>query len=145
MVSKRLGEYFEYKGVSIYSVENTIDVSRGSISKPINEGTNIGSGVLEKILNQYEDLNALWLMTGKGNMLVSSITASDYFTEPLQQSDYLKIIDLVIENEAAFMKIPQFQKLTDSLFLHTKMEALELELQQKLERIKQSIKNVTQK
>lgn len=69
MVAQRLSQYIENKGISLYAFENKLEVSRGSISKAIKENKSIGSNVLENILATFEDINPVWLMTGKGNML----------------------------------------------------------------------------
>lgn len=69
MVSARLGMYIEAKNISYYAFENSIDASRGAISKAVKEGKSIGSNMLEKILSIYTDLNAVWLLTGEGDML----------------------------------------------------------------------------
>ncbi|WP_245896549.1 helix-turn-helix domain-containing protein [Flavobacterium sediminis] len=69
MVSERLGIYLEKKGISFYAIENALNAGRGSISKAVKEGKNIGSNTLENILNLYPDLNPTWLLTGEGSML----------------------------------------------------------------------------
>jgi len=69
MVAQRLSEYIENKGISLYAFENTLAVSRGSISKAIKENKSIGSNVLENILSKFLDINPVWLMTGKGDMI----------------------------------------------------------------------------
>ena len=51
MVTDRLREYIEHKGISYYAFENSIGASRGSISKAVKENKSIGSSVLENILN----------------------------------------------------------------------------------------------
>ena len=70
MVSLRVGEYIEAKGISYYAFENNLGASRGSISKAVKDGKSIGSNVLEKIIALYPDLNPQWLLTGQGNMLL---------------------------------------------------------------------------
>lgn len=68
MVSERVGQYIEKKGISYYAFENSIGASRGSISKAVKEGKSIGSQVLENILSIYTDLNPVWLLTGIGEI-----------------------------------------------------------------------------
>lgn len=69
MVSERVGQYIETKGISYYAFENSLGASRGSISKAVKDGKSIGSNMLEKILLLYTDLNPAWLLTGEGDML----------------------------------------------------------------------------
>ena len=71
MVSERVGEYIEKKGISYYAFENSLGASRGSISKAVKEGKSIGSNVLENIINRYPDMNPKWLLTGKGDMFTT--------------------------------------------------------------------------
>lgn len=72
MVSERIGEYIEAKGISYYAFENSLGASRGSISKAVKDGKSIGSQMLEKILSVYTDLNPAWLLTGHGDMFTGS-------------------------------------------------------------------------
>lgn len=74
MVSERVGTYIEKKGISYYAFENSLGVSRGSISKAVKEGKSIGSNVLENILCTYKDINPTWLLTGHGDMFVANET-----------------------------------------------------------------------
>lgn len=71
MVAQRIGQYAEKKGISIYALENNLNVSRGSIAKAIKDNKSIGSNVLENILRSYPDINPVWLMTGRGNMFLN--------------------------------------------------------------------------
>ncbi|NMH28443.1 S24 family peptidase [Flavobacterium silvaticum] len=71
MVSERVGQYIEKKGISYYAFENSLGASRGSISKAVKEGKSIGSNVLENIMGIYKDLNPSWLLTGQGEMFIS--------------------------------------------------------------------------
>ena len=77
MITKRLQEYFRFKGLSYYKVEKTLQVSTGSISGAIKHQRNIGSKVLQKILIVYSDLSAEWLLRGKGKMTLKAGSQSD--------------------------------------------------------------------
>lgn len=68
MLSKRIKEYIDFHKISVYEFENKIMVSRGSISKFLKNSSNIGSNLIENILNVYENINPTWLLTGKGPM-----------------------------------------------------------------------------
>lgn len=69
MTADRLKSYIETKGISYYAFENAVGVSRGTISKAVKEGKNLGSQILENILITYPDLSAHWLLTGEGEMI----------------------------------------------------------------------------
>lgn len=73
MVSARVGEYIEHKGISYYAFENSVGASRGAISKAVKDGKSLGSNVLERILETYKDINPIWLLTGKGEMLLEAV------------------------------------------------------------------------
>lgn len=72
MISERVGQYIDKKGISYYAFENSLGASRGSISKAVKEGKSIGSNVLETIMSIYTDINPNWLLTGQGDMFMSN-------------------------------------------------------------------------
>lgn len=72
MILSRIKEFIDSKGISISAFEKSIGVANASFGKPLKVGGNIGSDKLENILSIYTDLNPIWLMTGEGNMLISS-------------------------------------------------------------------------
>ncbi len=69
MVTEKLKQYIDFKGISLYEIENKLSVGRGTISKSIKENKSIGSKILENILTIYDDINPTWLITGIGEML----------------------------------------------------------------------------
>ena len=59
-------QYLENKGISKYKFYKDNGISNGFLDK---EGS-IRSDICEKISYQYEDINLIWLITGKGEMLL---------------------------------------------------------------------------
>jgi len=108
MVSKRLGEYIEAKGYSYYAFENSVNASRGGISKAVKEGKSIGSNMLAKILSAYPDLNAEWLLTGQGEMfnprVSGNITTYKLKTDAAVESQKIPLYDI----EAVAGLVPLF-------------------------------------
>jgi len=99
MVSVRVGEYIEAKGISYYAFENKLGASRGSISKAVKDGKSIGSNVLEKIMLLYPDLNPAWLLTGAGSMLTDgasepAVTTFKLKTDATVESQQIPLYDL---------------------------------------------------
>jgi hypothetical protein len=66
-VTGRLEDFLQLKKVSFYRLENDLRVGRGSISRAVSGGKNMGSNVVEKILNYFPDLSAEWLLRGNGD------------------------------------------------------------------------------
>jgi len=69
VITDRLNDYFQRKGLTYYRVENDLKVSTGSISGAVKHQRSIGSNVIEKILLTYPDLSCEWLLRGEGKML----------------------------------------------------------------------------
>ena len=121
MISKRLGEYLKYKRIRIHILEDKIGASRSTLSRPIKGGKNIGSQFLEKVLIHCEDLNAKWLMTGQGEM-INTYEMVNQASDPgkpygKEEQVFLDNINHIIKNKKAYLDMPQFQILLDSLFL----------------------------
>ena len=73
-VKDRLVSFINYKRIGQRKFELSIGVSNGYInnlkSQPRDE-------ILQKILHTYKDLNDIWLLTGKGNMLNNQVKIED--------------------------------------------------------------------
>lgn len=79
----RLKKYIEYKGISLNAFDLSIEASNGYIGRMIKNKGSLGSDVIEKIYCTYPDLNLIWLMTGKGDMLITENKpeAENYYSE----------------------------------------------------------------
>lgn len=68
----RLKQYIDFKGIKHGTFDREIGASNGYISKIIKSNGSIGSDFLEKISTIYIDLNPYWLITGRGQMIISN-------------------------------------------------------------------------
>jgi len=69
---QRLKEYIDYKNVKISAFEKSVGMSNASLAKPFRKGGSIGVDKLIKILEVYPELNPVWLLTGKEEMLLKT-------------------------------------------------------------------------
>jgi hypothetical protein len=67
----RLQEYLIYNRISAYAFEHTCQLSNGYFGKQLKGKGAVGSDILERIKENYIDLSLVWLVTGKGSMLLS--------------------------------------------------------------------------
>ena len=65
-VKKRLVEYIAYKNISIRKFTETCGLSSSFVSNIVNS---IQPKTLNRISEQFPDLNTTWLLTGDGNMI----------------------------------------------------------------------------
>ncbi len=88
---KRIKAYIDYKGIRISTFEKSAGLSNGSFGGQLKKGRTIGVDKLENILKIYPDLNAHWIVTGQGNMLIGEENRKDSQvtggTSPLPQKD----------------------------------------------------------
>jgi hypothetical protein len=68
---RRIKEYIVYKGISNKRFEESVGFSNGAFASQLKNNRTIGVDKLENILLEYTDVSAEWLLTGKGNMLLS--------------------------------------------------------------------------
>lgn len=73
---KRIKEYIDFKGVSNSAFERENDLSNGYIATQLKRNADLGEGIINKILDNCLDINPLWLLTGKGNMILDDIDVS---------------------------------------------------------------------
>lgn len=68
MIIDRILQIIDYKGISKRQFYIKTNLSNGFLDKV----KDIGVSKVEKILNSFPDINPVWLLTGKGEMLLSS-------------------------------------------------------------------------
>jgi hypothetical protein len=118
--------FVHHKNMSMRTFDTSIGVGNGYTSKQSKSGGSVGSNVLERIIDKYPDLNPLWLVTGKGEMILE-IETSD---EPLP--DYGKSIDAILENKIERIVERQLKKFSEKLGTFPTIEEISLEIQKNL-------------
>ncbi len=68
----RLYQYFEYKSIKPTRFEKDFGLSNGYLGIQLKRDADIGSSILELIINNCRDLDIKWLLTGDGSMLIDS-------------------------------------------------------------------------
>lgn len=101
----RIKQYIEYKGISAGELSVMLEVQRSNISHILNGRNKPGAALIEKLLLVFPDLNARWLLTGKGTMSedAAEITAEistplPLFTEKMRE-EKVKLVDAVQKTE----------------------------------------------
>lgn len=65
----RLDKYMEYKGLNDNKITVLCSLSVGVLGKSRKTGRDLSDKVIEVILNKFQDLNRIWLLTGDGKMI----------------------------------------------------------------------------
>lgn len=101
----RIKQYIEFKGITAGELAVMLDVQRSNISHILNGRNKPGATLIEKLLLVFPDLNARWLLTGKGDMsdegvtnVVNSNTQLPIFTEK-KPEEKGKPVEIVAKRE----------------------------------------------
>lgn len=70
----RFDKYMKVKGLNDNQVTIQCGLSQGLLGQARTGKSDLGNKTIEKILNVYQDLNKVWLLTGEGEMLANHIT-----------------------------------------------------------------------
>ena len=131
--TERIRQLSENEEISISKIEKIIGASRGVLNKSIKNGTDIQSKWISKIVENFPQYNSLWLLTGKGTMLLkndnASITnnhsgvaginiagAAGSDIEVNQGGDAIRNSELIEENKELKEKVIRLEKQIDKLF-----------------------------
>ena len=68
-ISDRIRQFIDYKKLTINKFSDAVGTSNSYFNKLIKNGTTIGSDKIENILQAYPEINPIWLVTGKGEMI----------------------------------------------------------------------------
>lgn len=74
---ERISEYLIYKNITPRRFEQTVKLSNGYFQKQLKNRGSVGSDILIKISETYNDLKILWILTGEGTMLKYPLNSND--------------------------------------------------------------------
>ncbi|MCD0469774.1 S24 family peptidase [Flavobacterium sp. JAS] len=79
---ERFYQYLEYKGVKPTRYEKDNGLSNGYLGTQLKRNGNLGEDILNKIIDNCLDLNPVWLLTGRENMI-----KINNYTENFERND----------------------------------------------------------
>ena len=68
-IMRRFSLYMEIKGLNDNIVTLECGLSQGLLGQARRGKSDLGKKTIDKILNKYQDLNRIWLLTGEGDMI----------------------------------------------------------------------------
>lgn len=75
-MNERLKKVIDYYGITPTNFSLKIGVSEGAIRKILSKNTTLRSDTLEKISQNFTDIDIDWLVTGRGSMLRNELPAA---------------------------------------------------------------------
>lgn len=94
----RLIQFIEHVGLSARQFDISIGAANGYTLRMKKNHASVGSDVLENILRTYPQLNVVWLLTGKGQMLNQKADKNLPEFEKLS-TEQRKAIEIIIEQK----------------------------------------------
>jgi predicted transcriptional regulator len=79
----RIKKYMDYKNISAGELATLLEVQRSNISHVLNGRNMPGAAFIEKLLLNFPDIDARWLLTGKGEMITAIENLTDKNVKPV--------------------------------------------------------------
>jgi hypothetical protein len=77
--------YLQFKNLTPHAFEKRIKLSNGYFSKQLKNNGSIGSDILVRIHEQFQDLNLLWLLLGEGQMINENTPFSQQINSQVEE------------------------------------------------------------
>ncbi len=105
LITQRLKRYLENKNISINKAELYIGISRGTLSKALRNKKSISTDTLEKFLRQFKDINPVWLLTGKGKMILLDKEVSKPSQDIMLEKIIMNFFSFPIEKQSEIKNV----------------------------------------
>lgn len=100
-IIERFDEYMKFRGLNDNQVTVSAGLSVGLLSNARKGNYDLGKQAVRKILSFYQDLDEVWLITGKGSMIQEEKTVSPANTFPLKTDRQVEIQEVPLFDLAA--------------------------------------------
>ena len=125
-IKDRVLQLSDYKGVGKEKFFEELEVSYGTFKGKAKESA-LNSNILEKIIAKMPEISAEWLLTGKGEMLKSSVqnivqnsgkNSINNISGNIEQQNYNELMEIIREKDRQIAKKDEqinklIEKLTD--------------------------------
>ena len=97
-ITERLQLFMQHEGVTAFQMNKEAGLTRTLLIKAIEKHQGLNTATIEKIVRRYPNLNADWLITGRGNMLIDkeapklSQVKTQVLPKELESSLYRQIV-----------------------------------------------------
>ena len=103
IILDRIEQFAEKQEIKIGALEKKIGASKGVLSRAIAQKTDIQSKWLTKLVENYPQIDANWLLTGEGSMYRSS--APPCAASPPDRDKYARLLESKIEDQQKIIRL----------------------------------------
>lgn len=122
----RLSEYITHSGMTFNKLATELGLSNSYFSKMVKNNGSIGSDIIENILRAHPELNADWLITGRGGMLrheVATTGVTSTISTPVQDDYFVSIplVDISVAAGCCGYDNPDYLEVVDTIKMPSSM------------------------
>lgn len=122
----RLSEYITHSGMTFNKLATELGLSNSYFSKMVKNNGSIGSDIIENILRTHPELNADWLITGRGRMLRHEVAATNTVSTTsthAQDDNFISIplVDISVAAGCCGYDNPDYLEVVDTIKMPSSM------------------------
>jgi len=90
-MNNRIKQFMDHQGLSSSELADSIGVQRSNVTHVLQGRNKPGFQFISKLLETYPEINAKWLITGQGEMLMhETAPTADLFSQPIIEPEVNK-------------------------------------------------------